>query len=288
MSRAFTDPAWLAEVRAWIESHVEVTGEIEQPHVRPWATALRVPSAAGTLWFKAALEPCAFEPALLQLLSQLAPDFVTDVVAARPEAGWMLMADAGERARERPIAWAPVLRRYAELQIAAAEHVEEMLQVGVTDERNARLEQLVEELYPYLTTTRRERLRARLPRVLESLGTLESLPATVEHGDLHDANVFVRDGHARVLDWGDANVAHPFFSLSVEMDPSARPDYFEPWTAFAPLAELERQAAVVEEHRYLLRAVNWLKVVALDRGRVVEGIEDRVGWFFDSVPGDGT
>jgi hypothetical protein len=35
--RAFTDSVWLGEVRAWIESHVEVTGEIEQPHVRPGA-----------------------------------------------------------------------------------------------------------------------------------------------------------------------------------------------------------------------------------------------------------
>lgn len=276
-------------MRAWIESHVEVTGEIEQPHLRPWATALRVPTAEGVVvWFKAALAPCAFEPALLQLLQPLAPDVVTDVIAARPEAGWMLMADAGERAREQPIAWGPVMRRYAELQIAAAEHAEEMLQLGVTDERNPRFEPLVEELYPYLTTETRERLRARLPQVLDSLATLDSLPPTIEHGDLHDANVFVRHGHARILDWGDANVAHPFLSLTVEMDSSARPEYFEPWTAFAPLGELERQAAVVEEHRYLLRAVNWLKVVALDRDRVVQGIEDRVGWFFDGLPGDGT
>jgi hypothetical protein len=72
------------------------------------------------------------------------------------------------------------------------------------------------------------------------------------------------------------------------MDEGARPAYLEPWTAFAPLAQLEAEAAVVLELRYLLRAINWLKVVQYDRERTIAGIDDRVNWFFDGVPGDGT
>lgn len=283
----FDDPVWLAEVWAWIGSHVEVTGEIEQPHLRTWATALRVPTTDGIVWFKAAREPCAFEAALLALLEPLAPELVTEVIASRPEAGWLLMADAGERAREHPVEWAPLLSRYAELQIAAAGEVDPMLALGVSDLRTERLERLVEALYPVLEPETRARLAARLPQIADALATLDSLPATIEHGDLHDANVFVRAGHVRILDWGDANVAHPFLSLTVEMDPSARPSYLEPWTAFAPRSELDRQVAVVEEHRYLLRALNWLKVVPVEPS-AVQGIEDRVRWFFDGLPGDGT
>ncbi len=40
----YTDPRWLARATRWIESHVEVTGPIEQPHIRSWATALRIPT----------------------------------------------------------------------------------------------------------------------------------------------------------------------------------------------------------------------------------------------------
>ncbi len=43
-------------------------------------------------------------------------------------------------------------------------------------------------------------------------------PETIQHDDLHDAQVFVRDGRYRFLDWGDACVSHPFFSLAVTLD----------------------------------------------------------------------
>jgi hypothetical protein len=286
----FTDPVWLAEARAWIESQVEVSGEIEQPHVRAWATALRIPTPEGIVWFKAARDEFAFEAALLELLAPLAPDLVTDVIASRPGAGWLLMADAGERARERPIDWAPLQRRYAELQIATIEHADALLAIGTYDLRAERLLSLMDDLFPCLQPATAARLRAGLPRIQELLAELASsaLPPTVEHGDLHDANVFVRDGEIRILDWGDANVSHPFLSLTVEMDEGARPAYLEPWTVFAPLAQLEAEAGIVLELRYLLRAINWLKVVQYDRERTIAGIDDRVNWFFDGVPGDGT
>jgi aminoglycoside phosphotransferase (APT) family kinase protein len=286
----FTDPVWLAEVRAWIESQVEVEGEIEQPYLSPWSTALRVPTREGPMWFKASRDEFAFEAALLDVLVPLAPQLVTQVIASRPEAGWLLMADAGERAREHPIDWAPLVRAYAELQIAAIDDADTLLAVGTFDLRSERLPSLVQDLFPCLRPETAERLRAGLPRIHELFERLTSspLPATVEHGDLHDANVFVRDGHVRILDWGDANVAHPLLSLTVEMEPSARPAYLQAWTAFAPLTQLEREAALVEELRYLLRAINWLKVVPYDRERTIAGIDDRVNWFFDGVPGDGT
>jgi len=54
-------PAWLAEATSWIDEHASRTGEIEQPHIRPWATALRVPTADGDLCFKAMVLAVAHE-----------------------------------------------------------------------------------------------------------------------------------------------------------------------------------------------------------------------------------
>jgi Ser/Thr protein kinase RdoA (MazF antagonist) len=178
------------------------------------------------------------------------------------------------------------MRRYAELQIAAAPLVDELRRAGTPD---VRLLESAEQLFPLVRSETAQRLRGDLPRVQQLLGRLEAspLPMTIEHGDLHDANVFVRGGHVRILDWGDANVAHPFLSLTVEMDPDARGSYLEPWTAFAPIAELEREAALVVDLRYLLRAIAWLKVVPYDESAAA-GIDDRVNWFFDGLPGDGT
>jgi hypothetical protein len=85
------------------------------------------------------------------------------------------------------------------------------------------------------------------------------VPPSVQHDDLHDANVFVADGRHRFFDWGDASVAHPFLSLLVPLRVAAqrwgcrtgtasllrlRDAYLEPWSAYGSPAELREQCAV--------------------------------------------
>ena len=263
-------------MRAWIEREVTVTGEIEQRHLRLWSTALHVPTRDGPVWFKAAREGFAYEARILEVLVPLAPDILPEVVAARPEAGWLLLRDAGDRAREHPIEWAPLVRRYAELQIAAVPHAEELLAAGIVDNRRPR----VEEMFQYLTPGTADRLRSLMPEIEERLARLASspLPATVEHNDLHDGNVFSRNGRARILDWGDAALAHPFFTLTVEEDPSARAAYLEPWAELCPHERLLGEVEDVLALRYLLRAVTWGRLVDLDPA-FAASVEERVVLF---------
>jgi hypothetical protein len=51
------------------------------------------------------------------------------------------------------------------------------------------------------------------------------VPETIQHDDLHDGQVFVRHRAGDdvpesnvVMDWGDACVSHPFFTLSVTLE----------------------------------------------------------------------
>ncbi|MFL5928091.1 MAG: phosphotransferase family protein [Gaiellaceae bacterium] len=263
-------------MRAWIEREVTVTGEIEQRHLRPWSTAMWVPTADGPVWFKAAREAFAYEARILQVLAPLAPDILPEVVAARPEAGWLLVRDAGRRAREHPIEWAPLLRRYAELQIASIPHAQALLAAGIVDNR----EPAVERLFQYLSAAIAERLRARMPEVEERLARLAAspLPATVEHNDLHDGNVFLCGGRARILDWGDAALAHPLFTLTVEEDTAARGAYLEPWAELYPRERLLADVEDVLALRYLLRAVTWDRLIGLDATAAAR-IEERVVLF---------
>ena len=66
--------------------------------------------------------------------------------------GWMLMRDGGEqlRASIRPTQdtkpWESVITRYAELQIGLAEHVDEILALGIPDHRLAVLPSLYSQL----------------------------------------------------------------------------------------------------------------------------------------------
>ena len=66
----------------------------------------------------------------------------------------------------------------------------------------------------------RERLAAALPEIGELCDELASfgIPATIQHDDFHDGQVYVRDGDYLLLDWGDACVSHPFFTLAVTLD----------------------------------------------------------------------
>jgi hypothetical protein len=197
----WTEAEWLADPTAWIDAQVHVTGEIEQPHVRPWSTVMRVPTAEGDLWFKAVTALHRFEPALTAFLAQLRPDRVPELIALDTNRAWMLMRDGGMRLRELPATvehWERVLPDYAGLQIAAAPHLAELLDLGIPDFRLARLPGLVEEMLACkpegLSVEEHSAILDRLPEVeamAHQLST-DGIPETIQHDDLHDGQVFVR------------------------------------------------------------------------------------------------
>jgi hypothetical protein len=213
-----------------------VTGEIEQTHVAHWSTVLRVPTVEGTLWFKASDPLGAFEPALTVFLARLLPDSAPDPVAVDTERGWMLTRDHGRRLRELIASaadlgvWEDVLPRYAELQIAVAPHADELLGLGVRDERLAgtpsHLQRLLDDPEflligkpDGLSPAEYEELCERVPFVADLCRRLAAygVPETVQHDDLGDGDVFLRDGSYVFVDWGDACVSHPFHTLVVTL-----------------------------------------------------------------------
>jgi hypothetical protein len=250
----WTDPGWLAEVHAWIRAHADVDGAIEQPHVRPWGTVLRVPTPDGPAWFKTNIPSMTYEVGVVGLLARERPDIVPPLLAVDLDRGWMLMADAGERLREviereRSLRrWLDVLPLYAGVQIDIAPHVDELLALGTPDHRLAALPAKAAEI---------PELREDLPAIEDLARRLAAhgIPETIQHDDFHDAQVFLRDGRPLIFDWGDACVAHPFLSMSVALEGVIawgvddvedseplgpyRDAYLEPFERYAPRAELE-------------------------------------------------
>ena len=208
---------------------IRPTGDIEQPHVRPWSTVMRVPTSAGDLWFKANVPALAYEAGVVGVLARTRPDLVPELAAVDLERGWMLMGDGGERLRELVVRendlgrWLDVLPLYGELQLSTASQADELVALGAPDRRltvlQAQYEQLIEDLED-LSAGERDRLRARVPEVAEMCRHLSTvaIPETVQHDDLHDAQVFVREGRYLFFDWGDSCVSHPFFSMSVTLE----------------------------------------------------------------------
>jgi hypothetical protein len=279
----WTQADWLAEATGWIRTHVDVVGEIEQPHVRWWSTVLRVPTADGDLFFKAVAPVHRFEAALTARLAELQPQRVTEVVDVDAERGWLLMRDAGTRLRELIETpedlhhWERLLQEYAQLQIEVAPHADQLLALGVPDERLAVLPDLLRELLaarPYgLTEDERRRALAAVPRFEEMCRALaeDGVPETIQHDDLHDGQAFVLNGRYLVFDWGDGCVSHPFHSLTVTLRSVAwrldlppggpelrrlRDAYLEPFGRGAELADFAYRTGT------LARAIAWQRMIS--------------------------
>jgi hypothetical protein len=240
------------EAEAWIRAHVEPTGAMELVHERPWATVRRMPVAGGVAWFKECAPVQAFEPRLTAALACRWPDRLPEVLGHDDERAWLLLGDAGE-----PLGfgtglepWLSILPRYAELQRGEAAYAAEHLDGGVPDRRIATFPALYETMLTRELPLGRGdlvRLRAFAPRFAELCDELLAaggVPATIQHDDLHGANVYSRDVNPRILDWGDSCVSHPFVTMFVtflhleEVDGLTRDSewlarlrdaYLEPW-----------------------------------------------------------
>jgi len=253
--QTWTDPRWLEEAHEWIREQVEPTAPIAQPHVRPWSTVLRVPSRDGDFFFKANAPPFAHEAAVLERLVPLAPDLLPELVALDRDRRWLLLRDAGERVRELAgdAPWQDVLAHYADLQSAAALVADELVAAGVPDRRLAALPGL------YASLGGDRRVVDELCAQLEPFGLHE----TIDHDDLHDGQVFVRDGRARILDWGDACVAHPFLTLGIAAyfaDEAAIDAYLAQW---GDAADLRDAVPTARRLAGVARAATWAATAAI-------------------------
>jgi hypothetical protein len=234
------DPAWRTAALDWAverlaERGMPLTGTAEQPHVRAWSTAFRLPVAGGAVWVKSVGPGSAQEPALVGALGRWVPDRVLAPLAVHRELRLILLPDGGDTMRAAgrsasPEAWAVMLADYARLQLELIAHAEDMVGLGVPDLRPERLPALAAGLLDDdaallighadgLAPEVRDRLRADLAHYAQLCRRLaeSGIPATLQHDDLHDANVFVGDGRHRFFDWGDACVGHPFLSLLVPL-----------------------------------------------------------------------
>ena len=124
---------WLERAGLWVDAALEregysLSGSLEQVHVRPWSTVLRVPADGGDFYFKACAPALSHEAAVTQALYHWRPDCIPQVLQVDVAKGWMLMVDGGPRLREAfnngldKQKWKDVLALYASLQMDAAGH----------------------------------------------------------------------------------------------------------------------------------------------------------------------
>ncbi|HEX6061540.1 MAG TPA: phosphotransferase, partial [Candidatus Limnocylindria bacterium] len=250
--------AWLREILR--DRRIALSGPIELVHSRPWSTVFRAPAGDSALFLKICAATQVHEPGVIELVARESPELVPGFVARHPREPWVILRDGGIRLREKVpgvaqlAVWRTLLPRYAELQRSLLGRETELLATGLTDRRLDRIPRLLERVIDdgrWTPEVSRARLRALLPvieRLCAELADIGIGPS-LDHDDLHDHNVLIRDGRASIIDWGDASLTHPFLTLAVTERFAAlaanvpndareiravRAAYLEPWAGLAP------------------------------------------------------
>ena len=284
----WSSPAFLAEATDWIDEQLlahglERTGRVEQPHLRPWATALRAGTTGGPVWLKAPGSGTVSEVPLYAILARVVPEHVLVPLAIDTDRGWVLLPDGGPTlgARNSPReSLVGALAVYGRMQRALEPHVEEMLAGGVADMRPAAMPERLEEALAVVAAhpdggDLHERLAAERPRILAWFDELAAspIPASLDHNDLHMFNVLGAGGDGyKFYDWGDAVVAHPFASARVPLGiaPAARDPYLAAFADLAPHDELIATLELACRVGKVTRVLIWDRSLAAAREQGLE------------------
>ena len=285
--RAWHESGWYPAARQWMAKTLQakgyiLTGPIQQYDSWGLTCLMEVATTDGRVFFKTApaLSRFAHEPNVMAGLAALFPNHVPMPIAVEPTQRWMLLADFGATYDDQApaaanAAKAQIVRAFADLQIAAVPHSEQLFAIGCADRRLAHLMNDAQALFAderimrHVEQEEAEELRARLPLLnnLQQQLTEFNIPETLIHGDLGIGNVAGTTAQPIFFDWTEAAVSHPFFDIFDMFfadDPTlqirVRDSYLAAWTAFEPWERLLQAWAVARPLCTLYHAISYQTV----------------------------
>lgn len=285
---------WVSETLA--EHGLRQTGEPQTVRERPWSLVAKVPTTSGLWWFKENRAGTRYEAGLIEALARWAPGRVLPPLAVDADRGWSLLPDGGPTVREATTApdlsrWEELLSQHASFQRDVGVRVDGMLALGVPDQRPGRMPALLDALVDTLPLPEPVvAYRPVLAGLCEELAA-SPIPPSIQHDDLHDANVFA-DG--RFFDWGDAAVAHPFGVLLITLRVAAqffdgpaldrlRDAYLEPWSDLAGRSRLLRDVELAAQVAKAGRALAWQRALTQATAEDLAGLDDPVGGWLEEL-----
>ena len=225
------------EIITWAKEELKITNNKAFAESRviistPWSMVLEINTGNTLIYLKQTPEKLALEAEILQFLHDQCHVNVPKVISHNKELNCFLMKDAGRPLREtlkqhRDIKlYCKAINTFTSMQLATANHVNTLIEMGVLDWRLNKLP----ELYLHLLTqqellgndglTQQEitELKILSPVVSALSQQLASLkiPATIVQPDFHDNNILMhhRSEKMTVIDLGEIVISHPFFSLT--------------------------------------------------------------------------
>ncbi|MBI3826718.1 MAG: hypothetical protein HY294_12030 [Candidatus Rokubacteria bacterium] len=300
--RPWQRSGWRRRAVAWVEATLAghglgPVGTVEQ--VRAWETScvLRLQAGPVAYYLKAVPPRLERELRLTATLAHEHPRSIPRVVAVDLTEPWMLSQASAHPSLEEVTdvaAWERAAARYGTLQAAWAGRGDDVLALGCEDRRLGRLgEQIAACLADEaamlvgepdgLTAGEATALPALADESAALCDRLASfgIPDALDHGDLWGANVLAAP-EPLFIDWEDAALSHPFFSLFLlvlgaeeslagfpDVPATLREAYLASWAGRAPDYRLREAFAVAQRLAPLRYAVSFRDFLAST---------DRVSW----------
>jgi Phosphotransferase enzyme family len=231
----FAEFGAFGRISAWVEEQLRplglgLDGNFRQLQATASFALIRFATHRGAVWFKAVGDPNLREFSISRLLSAALRQYLPGLLAAKTEWNAWLTEEAGGQGlfeSSDPATWCRAAKSLAELQIASLPHTPDLLTADAHDVRSQKLLTMaapfflvMEEIMEAQTKTTVPKLspqeiRAVRERVTEALGKLQEhdIPDALNHLDLNPCNVVVSTNKCTFLDWAQAAVGNPFFSL---------------------------------------------------------------------------
>lgn len=231
----FARLGWFCDLRDWIESVIEPMGfhvkrEFHQLNASDSFSLIRFETDGPAVWFKAVGEPNQREFAITCALAQLFPGYIPQILATRPDwNGWLSRDAHGELLSEvqEQAPWERTAAALARLQVESIDRGSQILCAGAHDLGRTVLSRLIQ---PFMSVVAqlmegqtkvpppvldRKDLLALADSLQRALNASEAtgVPETLGHLDPNPGNIIVSDNRCAFLDWAEAYVGNPLFSL---------------------------------------------------------------------------
>ena len=221
---------------SWAVNYLMSSGYIinnppETVQTTPWSSVTRFLTSNGYIYLKQTPPALSLEPDVTKILYDQFNANVPVIIAINKELHSFLMTDHGEPLRKflklnfQPDLLCQAIKIYSAIQIAAINHVDLFISIGVPDWRLNKLPDLYNSLIlqeDLLITdgiTSEElkildKLRPTFLSICEQLAQYK-IPETLDHCDFHDNNIlFNKDTNKiTIIDLGETVITHPFLSL---------------------------------------------------------------------------
>jgi hypothetical protein len=276
----FSEFGAFEKISAWVEDQLRPLGRswggnFRQLQATPSFALIRFQTNRGAVWFKAVGEPNLREFPITMLVADRFPRHVPKVIAVRKDwNAWLTEEVEGDDlfSDSDPASWCRAVACLAELQIASVGHASQILASCVRDARSSTLLAQVVPFFsvlevlmqaqitptpPKLTKQEMETVKRQVVRALQEMKQA-AVPDTLNHFDLNPGNAISAGTNYKFLDWAEAGLGNPFFSMEYlrqhfvnafagqpDAEIEFRNSYVECWRSVLPGSTVERTAELV-------------------------------------------